>query len=77
MNDMRDLRIGVVGRLVAGDEAGRFVEVVDDADSSGGFLVQIYEHPDRSGVAYDSWVESIVDVDSYFDEMGWAVEWPQ
>ncbi len=72
---MRDLRVGVLGRIVAGDDAGRFVEVLDDASSSGGFLILTYDHLDRSGNAYDSWVESIVDVDLYFEESGWDVEW--
>ncbi len=72
---MRDLRVGVLGRIVAGDDAGRFVEVTDDTSSSGGFLILTFDNVDRSGNAYDSWVESIVDVDLYFAESGWEVEW--
>lgn len=72
---MRDLRVGVLGRIVAGDDVGRYVEVLDDTSSSGGFLILTYDHSDRSGNAYDSWVESIVDADLYFEESGWDVEW--
>ena len=72
---MRDIRVGVVGRISAGDEAGRYVEVLDDSASSGGFLIQMYERSDRSGEGHDAWVGSIVDVDFYFDEAGWSVEW--
>ncbi|WP_051640412.1 hypothetical protein [Cellulomonas sp. URHE0023] len=72
---MRDLRVGVLGRIAAGDDAGRFVEVTDDTSSSGGFLILTFDNVDRSGNAYDSWVESIVDVDLYFAESGWEVEW--
>ncbi len=72
---MRDLKVGVVGRIDAGEDVGRFVEVIDDTDSSGGFLILTYDCVDRSGDAYDSWVESIVDVDLYFTECGWEVEW--
>lgn len=72
---MRDLRVGVLGRIVAGNDAGRFVEVTDDTSSSGGFLILTFDNVDRSGNAYDSWVESIVDVDLYFAESGWEVEW--
>jgi len=42
---------------------------------SGGFLILTYDKVDRSGNAFDSWVESIEDVDLYFDECGWDVEW--
>ena len=72
---MRELRVGVLGRIAAGDDAGRFVEVTDDMSSSGGFLILTFDNVDRSGNAYDSWVESIVDVDLYFAESGWEVEW--
>ncbi len=72
---MRDLRLGTVGRIASGIDAGRFVEVLDDFESSGGFLILTYDNADRSGDAYDSWVESIIDVDLYFDEAGWEVLW--
>lgn len=72
---MRDLRLGTVGRIASGIDAGRFVEVLDDFESSGGFLILTYDNADRTGDAYDSWVESIIDVDLYFDEAGWEVLW--
>lgn len=72
---MRDLRLGTVGRIASGIDAGRFVEVLDDFESSGGFLILTYDNADRSGDAYDSWVESIIDVDLYFEEAGWDVLW--
>lgn len=72
---MRDLKVGVLGRIVAGDDAGRFVEIADDASTSGGFLILTYDNADRSGNAYDSWMQSIIDVELYFAESGWEVEW--
>ena len=48
---------------------------MDDTSSSGGFLILTFDNVDRSGNAYDSWVESIVDVELYFAESGWEVEW--
>lgn len=72
---MRQLKISALGRIAAGDGAGRFVEVVDDSEKSGGFLILTYDTAIRSGDAYDSWVESIDDVDLYFDESGWKIEW--
>lgn len=65
----------MLGRIVEGDDESRFVEVIDDAETSGGFLILTYEHGDRSGNAYDSWVESIVEVELYFGEMGWEIDW--
>jgi len=72
----RDLRTGVVGQIRAGREAGRFVELVDDSENTGGWLIFTYGRHDRSGEAFDTWAASIVDVDLYFDDCGWVVEWP-
>jgi hypothetical protein len=72
---VRDLKVGVLGRIVSGHDAGRYVEVFDDSLVSGGFLILTFDHLDRSGNAYDAWVASVLDVDSYFDESGWDVEW--
>lgn len=72
---MREAKVGVLGRITSGDDSGWFVEVVDDTDASGGFLIVTYEHADRTGSAYGSWVESIIDVDLFFEESNWDIEW--
>ena len=71
----RDLRIGTLGRIRSGDEEGRIVEVVDDYSNTGGFLICTYADTDRSPEAFDSWVESIIEVDLYFDDRNWVIEW--
>jgi hypothetical protein len=63
----------VLGRIVTGDHTGRFVEDVDDAVSSGGFLILTYDNADRSGDGYDWWAESRTDVVLSCDESGWDV----
>ncbi len=72
---MRDLRVATLGRISAGDEVGRVVEVLDDGANTGGFLIFTYADLDRSPEVFDAWVESIVDVELYFDDRGWQVEW--
>lgn len=72
---MRDIRLDTVGEILAGVDAGRFVEIADDRATSGGFLVLVYSNADRSGEGFDSWVESLDDVDAYFEENGWDVRW--
>ena len=75
MTGMDELPVGTLGEIVAGVDAGRFVEIVDDSESSGGFLIVTYADADRSPEVFDSWVESIVDVELYFEELGWSVRW--
>lgn len=66
----------MVGRIVAGDsEVGRLVEVIDDAENTGGFLIVTRSDAGSPTQTFDSWVESIVDVDLFFNEAGWQVEW--
>jgi len=72
---MRDIRLATIGRIIAGEDVGRYVEVIDDWADSGGFLILTFDAADRSGNGHDSWVETIVDVDLYFEECGWDVEW--
>jgi hypothetical protein len=67
---------GTLGRIVAGANAGWFVEVVDD-DATGGFLILTHESPDRRGNGYDSWVESREAMERYFLESGWSIDWPE
>lgn len=72
-----NVRIGLCGRITAGDSTGWFVEVVDDTDATGGYLILVHEDRDRSGKGYDSWVDSLAAVAGYFTESGWQVDWPQ
>lgn len=73
---MRELRIATPGRIVSGVDAGRYVQILDDWANSGGFLILTHDGDgDRAAEGHDSWVESIVDVELYFDECGWVVEW--
>lgn len=34
---MNEIRLGVIGEILAGNEAGRFVEIVDDAENTRGY----------------------------------------
>ena len=72
---MRDMRIGVYGRITHGDGAGRYVRVIDDAENTGGYLIfTSADMPARTEV-FDSWVETIIDVDLYADESDWEIDW--
>jgi hypothetical protein len=71
---MTNAIIGKTGRIVAGDDLGRFVKVVDDSENTGGFLVLTADDVEfRSG--HDNWVEDEAALKRYFQEAGWLVEW--
>ena len=67
-----------VGRITTSPEAGQFVLVRDDRERTGGFLIFQSSAPDvfSAPKVYDTWVEQREDLETFFAEAGWAVEWP-
>jgi len=72
-----DLPIGVLGEIMAGTDASSFVEIVDDAESTGGFPIVTYADADRAPEVSDASVEFIVEVELHFEESGWRVRWQE
>jgi hypothetical protein len=70
-----DIRFGKLGLIIAGREEGRWVEVLNDQEESGGYLILTYSDLDRSPVVFDAWVESLVDVELFFEECQWQIRW--
>jgi hypothetical protein len=69
-----DIKLEAVGKIVAGDEAGHYVRVVDDRRNSGGFLILTAATPDMQD-GYDSWVEDEATLQRFFEESGWVIDW--
>lgn len=72
---MREIRVGEIGEIVQGDEVGRFVEVIDDAAHTGGFLIMTYADENRSPAVFDVWAESMIEVENQFEHNRWKVIW--
>jgi len=71
---MNRIQIGVIGTIMSGDGVGRFVQVIDDSDNTGGFLILTSDHRDLSH-GYDDWVENTDALTRYFDQSQWVVDW--
>lgn len=70
-----DIPLSTLGQIVNGRETGRFVEVIDDSLRTGGYLIFTYADAERSPEVFDSWVETFADVEAYFRESDWRVDW--
>jgi hypothetical protein len=70
-----EIPVGRLGRILAGPEAGRVMEVVDDAAGSGGVLVVTYTDLDRTPPVFDTWFENFDELRAAFAETGWQVDW--
>ncbi len=69
-----EIKIDTIGKITSGDECGWYVKVLDDSENTGGFIVLTSERIDFSN-AFDSWVESLDALQSYFEESQWTVKW--
>lgn len=74
LREMADIRVGVVGRIKAGEHAGKYVKIKDDAANTGGFLIIVSPRNDFSE-GFDDWVEGRAMLEQYFAEAGWSVDW--
>jgi hypothetical protein len=70
-----DIPLSTLGRITQGKEAGRVVEVLDDRHNTGGFLIFTYADEERSPEVFDCWVETHKDIDVFFQESDWKVNW--
>lgn len=71
-----EIKIGAVGKILAGEDAGCYLKVVDDSANTGGFLI-LTAHDSGMKDGFDSWVENKEALKKYFEEAKWLVEWLQ
>ena len=69
--------IGKAGKIVSGESAGWYVFVEDDSDNTGGFLILQAPTTDfwTGGKGFDDWVETRADLERFFTQRQWQVQW--
>ena len=69
-----EIKINTVGRIAEGVETGKFIKILDDSSSTGGFLVLTSEDLEmKSG--HDIWVENLECLNGLFREVKWIINW--
>jgi hypothetical protein len=63
-----------IGKILAGEDQGKFVKVMPDREQSGGFFILTSEHLSFKS-AFDNWVKDEADLNGFFLESRWLVEW--
>ena len=66
-------KIGKLGKITTGELAGYFCRIEDDTANTGGFLILCWL--DGTDQGFDNWVECAADLDQFFEESGWNVQW--
>ncbi|GEP40878.1 hypothetical protein BGE01nite_01690 [Brevifollis gellanilyticus] len=69
-----EIQIGVKGRILEGDEAGHFILVQNDEENTGGFLI-LTASDEEMIEGHDAWVEDYKQLEAYFDESHWKIDW--
>ncbi|GHU07590.1 hypothetical protein AGMMS50225_04760 [Betaproteobacteria bacterium] len=69
-----EIEVGKIGKIVAGQEQGCYVKVIDDEVNTGGFLILTATAPDMLA-GFDSWVEDRETLQRFFEEAEWLIEW--
>ncbi|MEK7994026.1 MAG: hypothetical protein AAB403_09510 [Planctomycetota bacterium] len=68
----------IEGRVANSEKSGHTVRVEDDRRDTGGFFIyerwQGSDGPNAQS-AYDAWVETEDELESFFAEAGWIVDW--
>lgn len=72
---MSEIEVGVVGVIVKGDEAGRFVFVQELPDDPPSYLVHTAADENFKTSGGDAWVEDHASLADFFEEGKWVVEW--
>ena len=70
---MTSIIIGKIGKILSGDEQGKFIKIIDDRDT-GGFIILTGEDREFHH-SYDNWVEDETALLYYFRESHWLIEW--
>lgn len=71
---MSTIKVGMTGRICSGVDSGQYVKVLHDRIASGGFLILVSGSPTTTD-GFDSWVPDWDQLERYFQESGWEVDW--
>ncbi|GMR07394.1 MAG: hypothetical protein BMS9Abin26_0397 [Gammaproteobacteria bacterium] len=68
--------IGKIGVIKSGANKDWQLQIIDDNDNTGGYLILIskdFSNPKVEG--FDDWVDSEDSLNKYFIESNWLIEW--
>jgi hypothetical protein len=73
---MNKFRINTIGKILEGENKGHYVLIQDDFQNTGGYLILISnESSFTSDDGIDYWVETLEDLNNFFEESKWKINW--
>lgn len=71
------IKVGPIGRIVSGEEQGRYVRIQELPDQPVSYLILTAADRDFREAGGDAWVEDEASLRQYFDESRWIVQWEE
>ncbi|GGT34531.1 hypothetical protein GCM10010207_38220 [Streptomyces atratus] len=71
------IKIDSIGRIVSGEEAGRFVRIQELPDDPPSYLIITAVDRDFRQGGGDSWAEDEASLRQYFIESRWIINWEE
>lgn len=69
------IKVGVVGRIISGEEQGRYVRIQKLPDDPPSYLVLTATDRNFEREGGDAWVEDESSLIQFFEESRWVVQW--
>lgn len=69
------IEIGVLGRILKGDDQGKYVKIQELPDDPPSYLVLTAADRDFRTDGGDEWVEDEPSLQQFFKEAGWIIRW--
>jgi len=71
------IKYNVTGEIVSGKSKGWFLRIEETVKGSGSYLILVSKDREFSKYAegYDYWAENSSEVQGFFKDTKWAVEW--
>ena len=70
--------IDIIGHVTNGEQPDLHIRVIDDTAESGGFFILSWWPGPNEALAqqaFDNWVQSVEELEQFFAESGWVIEW--
>lgn len=76
MNE-NEMKIGVIGKIIEGNPCGWYLEIKEDFEDSGGYLILISKDSNLSKFAegYDYWAKDKNTAIEMVKNFNWKIKW--